>query len=69
MAANSAWLRGSRQTVIYATIVALEALPMTLAIAAEPVPLQIDPDGETVVELEEAYVTTTSLPRGLQSGD
>ena len=28
--------------------------------------LQIDPDGETVVELEEAYVTTTSLPRGLQ---
>jgi len=28
--------------------------------------LQIDPDGETVVELEEAYAVTTSLPKGLQ---
>jgi hypothetical protein len=28
--------------------------------------LQIDPDGETVVELEEVYATTTSLPLGLQ---
>jgi hypothetical protein len=28
--------------------------------------LQIDPEGETVVELEEVYATTTSLPAGLQ---
>lgn len=28
--------------------------------------LQIDADGETVVELEEVYATTTSLPKGLQ---
>ncbi|MEO8196808.1 MAG: hypothetical protein ABI689_08810 [Thermoanaerobaculia bacterium] len=28
--------------------------------------LQISPEGESVVELEEAYATTTSLPRGLQ---
>ncbi len=28
--------------------------------------LQITPEGETTVELEEAYVTTTSLPHGLQ---
>jgi hypothetical protein len=28
--------------------------------------LQIAPDGSTNVELEEAYVTTTSLPAGLQ---
>ncbi len=28
--------------------------------------LQIDPNGETIVELEEAYATSTSLPRGLQ---
>ncbi len=28
--------------------------------------LQIDADGETVVELEEAYLTSTSLPMGLQ---
>jgi len=28
--------------------------------------LQISPEGETVVELEEAYATTSSLPRGLQ---
>ena len=28
--------------------------------------LQITPEGETVVELEEAYATTTSLPKGLQ---
>ncbi|MEO7794004.1 MAG: hypothetical protein ABIV06_04465 [Thermoanaerobaculia bacterium] len=28
--------------------------------------LQISPEGESVVELEEAYVTTTSLPHGLQ---
>lgn len=27
---------------------------------------QIDPNGETLVELEEVYATTTSLPRGLQ---
>lgn len=28
--------------------------------------LQISPEGESVVELEEAYATTTSLPHGLQ---
>lgn len=28
--------------------------------------MQLDAEGETVVELEEAYVTSTSLPRGLQ---
>ena len=28
--------------------------------------MQVDPEGETVVELEEAYATTTSLPHGLQ---
>ena len=28
--------------------------------------LQIDPNGETIVELEEVYATTTSLPKGLQ---
>ncbi|HEX9801501.1 MAG TPA: hypothetical protein VGC00_15180 [Thermoanaerobaculia bacterium] len=28
--------------------------------------LQIDADGETVVELEEAFATSTSLPKGLQ---
>ena len=28
--------------------------------------LQINPEGETVVELEEVFATTTSLPRGLQ---
>ncbi|MGE0641672.1 MAG: hypothetical protein AB7G12_04295 [Thermoanaerobaculia bacterium] len=28
--------------------------------------LQLTPEGETVVELEEAYVTTSSLPAGLQ---
>lgn len=28
--------------------------------------MQISPEGETVVELEEAYATTTSLPHGLQ---
>lgn len=28
--------------------------------------LQITPEGETLVELEEAYATTTSLPKGLQ---
>ncbi len=28
--------------------------------------LQVDPHGETVVELEEVYATTSSLPKGLQ---
>lgn len=51
----------------------VQNLEMVLEGAVDPyfraqanVVLQISPEGESVVELEEAYATTTSLPHGLQ---
>ncbi len=51
----------------------VQNVEMVLEAAVDPyfrgqanVIFQITPEGETVVELEEAYATTTSLPHGLQ---